>query len=86
MKKKFVDFLKADFIVWAFLSIAVLMELTGVCVTSGKFFIRNPLMFFSVLAVFTCVLFAVKNQKGRYWCALAFLLVIFAIDLGFIVV
>ena len=86
MKKKFVAILKADFIVWTFLAIAVLMELTGVCVTSGKFLIRNPLMFFSVLAVFTGVLFGIKNQKARYWCAFAFLMLIFVIDLVFIVV
>lgn len=86
MKEKFVRFLKSNFIIWAFLAIMLIIELTGVCVTSGKFFIRRPFMFLSLLAVFTAVLFAIKSQRGRYWCAFVLMLVLFVLDLIFIVV
>ena len=49
MKEKFVRFLKSNFIIWAFLAIMLIIELTGVCVTSGKFFIRRPFMFLSLI-------------------------------------
>ena len=84
--KKFVRFLKANFIIWAFLGLSVLIELTGVCITSGKFFIANPLMFFSILSLFAGLLFTVKNQRARYWCAFVLLMAVFVIDLVFIVV
>lgn len=86
MKEKIIRFLKANFIIWAFIGISLLIELTGVCVTSGKFLIRRPLMLISMIALFSCVLFAIKNQKGRYWCAFVLLLTFFIVDLVFIVV
>lgn len=86
MKKKFLVFLKTNFIIWAFWTVSIIIELTGVCVTSGKFYIRNPLMFFSILGIFTAVLFSVKNQKGRYWCAFVIMTAICVVDLIFIVI
>ncbi len=86
MKEKFLRFLKSNFIIWAFLAIMLIIELTGVCVTSGKFFIRRPYMFLSLLAVFTVVLFTIKSQKGRYWCAFVLMFTLFLLDLIFIVV
>ncbi len=86
MKEKFLRFVRVNFIIWAYLAIAVFIELTGVCVTSGKFLIRRPFMFLSAISVFTCVLFTVRNQRARYWCAFSFLLAQFLIDLVFIVV
>ncbi|MCI8459073.1 MAG: sulfatase-like hydrolase/transferase [Clostridia bacterium] len=86
MKEKLITFLKANYIVWAYLGVSLLIELTGVCVTSGIFLIRNPLMFFSLLAIFSCVLFVIKSQRARYWCAFTVLTAHFAIDLVFIIV
>ncbi len=85
-KEKFIKFLKSNFIIWAFIAIAVIIELTGVCVTSYKFYIRRPYMLISLLALFSCVLFGIKNQRGRYWCSFIILLVWFVLDLVFIVV
>lgn len=86
MKEKFLRFLKSNFIVWAFLIVAMLIELTGVCVTSGRFLIRRPFIFLSMLGIFSGVLFLIKNQWGRYWCAFSVLLAFFIVDLIFIVV
>lgn len=86
MKEKFIRFLKANFIVWAFLGVALLIELTGVCVTSGVFLIRNPAILFSLLAIFTCILFTIKSQRARYWFSFAVLMAFFVIDTVFIVV
>lgn len=86
MKRKFIEFLTSNFIIWAFWLVSVLIELTGVCVTSGKFYIRNPLMLFSIIGIFTAVLFSVKNQSGRYWCAFVMMCTIFAVDLVFTVI
>lgn len=86
MKEKFLRFIRANFIIWAFWAIALLIELTGVCVTSGKFLIRRPFILFSVLAIFTCILSQIRNQRGRYWCAFAVLMLLFLIDLVLIVV
>ncbi len=86
MKQKLIRFLQSNFIIWAFWAVAVVIELTGVCVTSGRFLIRRPFMWLSLMSVFTAILFAVKRPKGRYWCAFSFMLVFFVIDLVFIVV
>lgn len=86
MKERFHRFIRANFIIWAFVLLSVLIELTGVCVTSGKFWIRRPYIFLSWLGILTCILFTVKSQRARYWCAFSFLLLGTLIDLVFIVV
>lgn len=86
MKEKLLYFIKSNFIIWGFWAVMLIIELTGVCVTSGKFYIRNPLMFLSLMAIFTAVLFSIKSHRGRYWCSFALMLALFLIDLLFIIV
>ncbi len=86
MKQKLWRFFRTNYIIWCYWAVMLSIELTGVCVTSGKFYIRNPLMFFSLIGIFTAVLFSIKNQKGRYWCAFVLALVLFVVDLVFIVI
>ena len=86
MKEKLLYFIKSNFIIWGFWAVMLIIELTGVCVTSGKFYIRNPLMFLSLMAIFTAVLFSIKSHRGRYWCSFALMLALFFIDLLFIIV
>lgn len=80
------DFFKSNFVIWAYLIVSVLIELTGVAVTARKFYIHNPLMYLSVIAIFTAVLFNITSQKGRFWCAFIILFAQFALDIIFIVV
>ena len=86
MKEKLINALKANFIIWMYLGIAFIIELTGVCITSGRFFIRMPYMFISLLAIGAFLLVSIRNQIGRYWCAFILLFIQFGIDLIFILV
>ena len=86
MKEKFKKALITNFIIWMYLAVALIIELTGVCITSGRFFIRMPYMFLSLLAIGSLVLVSIRNQTGRYWCAFVLLFVQFAFDLIFILI
>ena len=86
MKAKFKKALISNCIIWMYLAVALIIELTGVCITSGRFFIRMPYMFISLLAIGSFVLVSIRNQIGRYWCAFVLLFVQFACDLIFILI
>ena len=86
MKEKFKKVLTSNFIIWMYLAVALIIELTGVCITSGKFFIRMPYMFLSLLAIGSFILVSIRNQIGRYWCAFILMFVQFAFDLIFILI
>jgi hypothetical protein len=55
MKERLLRILRTNYIPLAFFVCAVLIELTAVAVTGGKFFVRSPWMMLSVLAFLSAV-------------------------------
>lgn len=79
-------FLKDNILIWAYLIIVVLIELFGVLVTSNKFYIRSPWLFFLLQAIVIAILFCIGSNKIRHIVASLFLLVFFVVNLVFIVI
>lgn len=79
-------FLKDNLLIWAYLGIAILIELFGVLVTSGKFYIRSPWLFFLLQAIIVAILFCITNNKARHIVSSLFLIVFFVVNLVFIVI
>lgn len=79
-------FLKDNILIWAYLIIAILIELFGVLVTSNKFYIRSPWLFFLLQAIVVAILFCIGNNKARHIVSSLFLLVFFVVNLVFIVI
>lgn len=86
MKQKIKNILCTNYLILAFWLISVVMELTAVTVTGGSFFIRKPWVYLSLLLIFGCVMYSVKNQNGRFWFAFVLLLAHFIVDIVFIVI
>lgn len=79
-------FLKDNLLIWAYLGIAIVIELFGVLVTSGKFYIRSPWLFFLLQAIIIAILFCITNNKARHIVSSLFLIVFFVVNLVFIVI
>ena len=86
MKEKIKHFLKTNYIPLTFLLLGVIIELVAVLVTSGKFYVRNPIMWLSILGALTVTQFFILNQKARYIYSCIALLVLMILDLVFIVI
>ncbi len=86
MKNKIIEFFKTNYIPFVFAACAVIIELTAVAVTAGKFYIRNPLMYLTMLAVLTGIQFFIGTNKARYVYSSVALAAIFVCDLVFIVI
>ena len=79
-------FLKDNLLIFTYFIIAVLIELFGVLVTSGKFYIRSPWLFLLIQSLFVCVLFLITNNKARHIVSSIFLCLFMIINLVFIVI
>lgn len=79
-------FLKDNILIFAYLIIAILIELFGVLVTSNRFYIRSPWLFFLIEAIMVAILFCIPSNKARHIVSSIFLLVSFIVNLVFIVI
>ncbi len=79
-------FLKNNLLIIVYLVIVTLIELFGVLVTSGKFYIRSPWLFLLIQSIFVCILFAITNHKARHIVASCFLTLFMVVNLIFIVI
>ncbi len=59
------NFILNNWIIFIYIIIAIIIELTGVVVTCGKFYIRNPKIILSIILFFTVILYFVRNQVSR---------------------
>lgn len=64
----------------------VLIELTAVAVTTGKFYITSPWMYLTILAFMTAVQFLIKSNRKRHIVSCLLLLVSMVANLVFIVI
>ena len=79
-------FLKNNALIFAYFIVAILIELFGVLVTSGKFYIRSPWLFLLIQSIFICILFLITNNKVRHIVSSIFLCFFMIINLVFIVI
>lgn len=86
MKEKLKEFFKINYIPITFFVLTVIIELIAVLVTSGKFYVRKPVMWLSVLGVLTIAQMFILNQRARYFFSCAALLVWIIVDLVFITI
>lgn len=86
MKEKILTYFKTNYIPYLFAFAAILIELTAVFVTSGKFYIRSPWLYLTILAAFTFVQFFIPSNKIRHVYSSIVLALFFACDLVFVVI
>lgn len=86
MKDSVKKFLHTNCLILVYLALAFLIDLTGVCVTSGKFYIRNPLMFLTVIGALAAAAAFITSQKARFVFLSVVLTVLYLMDAVFIVI
>lgn len=79
-------FIKTNCLIFLFILLAVLIDLTGVCVTSGKFYIRNPLMLLSIVGMLAVTAGFIRSQRARHIFLSTALAVLYLLDTVFILI
>ncbi len=78
-------FFKNNIFIILYFVIVCIIELLGVFVTSGKFYIKSPLLFLLIQAVFICILLSLSSQKARHIASSIFISIFFVMNMLFIV-
>jgi len=80
------NFFKSNLLIWIYFICTLIIELTAVFVTSGKFYIRMPFIYLFIQFLILLILLSIKTNKARHITS-SILLILFAIiDLIFIVI
>lgn len=79
-------FLKDNLLIFIYFAIAIAIELFGVLVTSGKFYIRSPWLFLLIQSIIISILFLITNNKARHITCSCFLILFMIVNLVFIVI
>ena len=79
-------FFKSNSLIWIYLGFALLIELVAVFVTSGKFYIRSPLIFIFIQLIITTILLSISSNKVRHVATYLILIAFMIVDLVFIVI
>ncbi len=79
-------FFKENYLMFGYIAASLIIELTGVAVTSGKFYMTEPWLFFTFIAIVCLISQYLPGHRSRYVLFLAALLGNFALDLIFIIV
>ncbi len=84
--KTLLVFAKTNYLMCAYVFATLLVELTGIAVTSGRFYMTEPWIFLSFVALLCLISQYLPGHKTRYALFLTVLVAHFVIDLIFIVV
>lgn len=84
--KTLLQFSKVNYLMCAYILASVLIELTGVAVTAGKFYMTDPWLYLTFLALACLISQYLPGHKSRYVLFLTALSVNFILDLIFIMV
>lgn len=79
-------FCKSNYLMCAYVLASLLIELTGIAVTSGRFYMTEPWIFFAFVVLLCLISQYLPGHKSRYALFLTAMLAHFVIDLVFIVV
>ncbi|MCH5165304.1 MAG: sulfatase-like hydrolase/transferase [Clostridiales bacterium] len=80
------EFAKRNYLMCAYVLAAVFIELTGIAVTAGKFYMTAPWIYLTLLALVCLISQFLPGHKSRYAVFLSALIINFILDLVFIVV
>lgn len=81
MKSKFIQ---NNWTIIVLIISSILTELVGVLITAHKFYIRNPLVFFSILFIFAAILYLIRNKTARLVVAIIMYIIIGSLNVGFV--
>ncbi|MDE6201258.1 MAG: sulfatase-like hydrolase/transferase [Clostridiales bacterium] len=84
--KAFLRFIKINYLMVAYIFASVLIELTGIAVTAGKFYMTSPWLYLSLIALACLVSQYIPNHKARYAYFMCLILANFILDFVFIVI
>lgn len=79
-------FVKANYLMVAYVVCAVFIELTGIAVTAGKFYMTEPWLYLTFIALLCLVSQYLPGHKSRYALFMTALCANFVLDLIFIVI
>ena len=79
-------FFKSNSLIWIYFGLALLIELIAVFVTSGKFYIRSPLIYLFVQLMIVLILLSIPSNKARHITASLLLVFFMIVDLVFIII
>lgn len=84
--KAFLRFIKINYLMVAYIFAAVLIELTGIAVTAGRFYMTSPWLFLSLIALACLISQYLPSHKVRYAYFMCLILINFILDFVFIVI
>lgn len=79
-------FCKQNYLMLGYILASLIIELTGVAVTSGKFYMTAPWLYFTFVAIFALISIYLPGHKSRYVLFVVALAFNFCIDILFIVI
>lgn len=79
-------FFKENILIFIYFALVCLIELFGVLVTDGKFYIKEPWVFLLIQLLFVGILFCISSNKARHVVASLFLITFMVVNLVFIVI
>lgn len=79
-------FIKTNYLMVGYIFAAVLIELTGIAVTAGKFYMTSPWLFLSFVALMCLISQYLPGHKSRYAYFMCIIILHFFLDFVFIVV
>lgn len=80
------EFCKVNYLMCGYIPVAFLIELTGVAVTAGKFYMTSPWFYISFVMLVSLISLYIPNNKARYAVFMSAILANFIFDMVFIVV
>lgn len=79
-------FIKTNYLMVAYIFASVIIELTGIAVTAGKFYMTSPWLYLSFIALACLISQYLPGHKSRYAYFMCLLLINFILDFVFIVI
>ena len=84
--EKIKNFIKSNYLIFLYIAISVILELFGVFITVGKFYIRDPRLFICFQTILITIAFMIKNNKIRHTYLSIVIAISGVLNLVFIVV
>lgn len=84
--KKTLECAKRNYLMLGYILVSVLIELTGVAVTSGKFYMTEPWLFLTFIAFVCLISLYLPGHKSRYAVFMSAILLHYLLDFFFVVI
>lgn len=84
--KNVLECVKRNYLMLGYILVAVLIELTGVAVTSGKFYMTEPWLFLTFIAFVCLISLYLPGHKSRYAVFMSAILLHYLLDFFFVVI